>query len=72
MEVVNACPHHGYEDWDIVNYFYDGLAIENKHLLESMCNGSFLHKSLGDAFTCLEKIAEHTRGCDEDQPRGAH
>ena len=58
MEVVNACPHHGFEDWNIVNYFYDGLTTEKKQLLESMCDGSILYKSPEDAFTFLGKVVE--------------
>ena len=35
MKAISACPHHGYENWDIVNYFYDGLTKDMKQLLES-------------------------------------
>ena len=50
MEAITACPHHGYENWDIVNYFYDGLTIDMKQLLKSMCSESFLHKSSENAY----------------------
>ena len=26
-DLLNLCPHHGYESWRLVSYFYDGLKI---------------------------------------------
>ena len=42
MEVVNACTHHGFKDWEIANYFYEGLTITLKQLLDFMRNKKFL------------------------------
>ncbi|KAL6322007.1 hypothetical protein AAG906_003148 [Vitis piasezkii] len=25
MEAINACPHHGFDSWLLVSYFYDGI-----------------------------------------------
>ena len=26
VEVVNACPHYGFDTWMLVNYFYEGMS----------------------------------------------
>ncbi|RVW58683.1 hypothetical protein CK203_102761 [Vitis vinifera] len=26
MEAINACPHHGFDTWLLVSYFYDGMS----------------------------------------------
>ena len=26
MEALNACPHHGFDTWLLVSYFYDGIS----------------------------------------------
>ena len=62
MKAITTCPHHGYEHWDIVNRFYDGLTTNMKQLLESMCSGSFIYKSLEDSLNVLGKVVELTRG----------
>ena len=44
MEVLNAFPHHGFGTWLLVSYFYDGISLAMKQLLETMCGGEFLRK----------------------------
>ena len=26
LETINACPHHGFDTWMLVNHFYDGMS----------------------------------------------
>ena len=33
METINACPHHGFDTWILVNHFYDGMSPPMKQLL---------------------------------------
>ena len=42
METINACPHHGFDTWMLVNHFSDGMSPPMKQLLETMCGGDFL------------------------------
>ena len=37
MEALDACPHHGFDTWLLVSYFYDGISPTMKQLLETMC-----------------------------------
>ncbi|RVW77828.1 hypothetical protein CK203_054470 [Vitis vinifera] len=40
MEAINACPHHGFDTWLLVSYFYDGMSSSMKQILETMCGVS--------------------------------
>ena len=50
MEALNACPHHGFDTWLLVNYFYNGISPSMKQLLETMCGGDFLRKKSKGSF----------------------
>ena len=53
MEVVNACPHHGFDTWMLVSYFYEGMLPTMKQLPETMCGGDFMSKSPNEALDFL-------------------
>ena len=44
MEALNACPHHGFDTWLLVSYFYDGISPAMKQLLENVCGGDLIAK----------------------------
>ncbi|KAL6342205.1 hypothetical protein AAG906_006820 [Vitis piasezkii] len=44
MEAINACPHHGFDTWLLVSYFYDGMSSSMKQILETMCGGDFMKR----------------------------
>ena len=69
MDTINACPHRGFEKLTLVNFFYDGLTLSMKQLLESMCNGGFLHKLKNEALEFLSSIEEWTRGWEKSLAR---
>ena len=29
-DLLNSCPHHGFEKWCLISFFYKGLTIETK------------------------------------------
>ncbi|RVW86038.1 Retrovirus-related Pol polyprotein from transposon 297 [Vitis vinifera] len=65
MEAINACPHHGFDTWLLVSYFYDGMSFSMKQLLETMCGGDFMSKNPEEAMDFLSYVAEVSRGWDE-------
>ena len=69
MEALNACPHHGFDTWLLVNYFYDEISPAMKQLLETMCRGDFLSKNPEEALDFLNYVAEASKGWDEPNPR---
>ena len=38
-DLLNACPHHGYETWHIISFFYEILTPKMHQFVEMMCNG---------------------------------
>ena len=71
METINACPHHGFDTWMLVNHFYDGMSPPMKQLLETMCGGEFLSKHPDEAMDFLNYVAETSKAWDEPNPREA-
>ncbi|RVW31003.1 hypothetical protein VitviT2T_015969 [Vitis vinifera] len=65
MEAINACPHHGFDTWLLVSYFYDGMSSSMKQLLETMCGGDFMSKNPEEAMDFLNYVAKVSRGWDE-------
>ncbi|RVW75781.1 Retrovirus-related Pol polyprotein from transposon 412 [Vitis vinifera] len=62
MEAINACPHHGFDTWLLVSYFYDGMSSSMKQILETMCGGDFMSKNPEEAMDFLSYVSE----CQED------
>ena len=71
METINACPHHGFDTWMLVNHFYDGMSPAMKQLLETMCGGDFLSKHPDEAMDFLNYVAKTSKAWDEPNPREA-
>ena len=69
METISACPHHGFDNWMLVNHFYDGMSPPMKQLLETMCGGNFLSKHPDEAIDFLNYVAETSKAWDEPRLR---
>ena len=78
METISSCPHHGFDNWMLVNHFYDGMSPAMKKLLETMCvcvggwgggGGDFLSKNPDEAMDFLNYVAETSKAWDEPNPR---
>ena len=65
MEAINACPHHGFDTWLLVSYFYDGISSSMKQLLEMMCERDFMSKNPEEAMDLLSYVAEISKWWDE-------
>ena len=65
MEAINAYPHHGFDTWLLVSYFYDGMPSSMKQLLETICGGDFMSKNPEKAMDFLNYVVEVSRGWDE-------
>ena len=69
MEALNACPHHGFNNWLLVSYFYDGISPAMKQSLQTMCGGDFLNKNPKEALDFLGYVAKASKGWDEPNPK---
>ena len=52
-ELFNIYPHHNFETWGLMSYFYEGLTSQGRQVVEMMCNGEFRDKSPEDALDYL-------------------
>ena len=71
LETIDACPHHGFDTWLLVDHFYDGMSPAMKQLLKTMCRGDFLIKNLEDTMDFLNYVAKTSKTWDEPNPREA-
>ena len=55
------CPHHGFEPWRLVQYFYNGLTVPSRQMIESMHGGKFLSLGSTDAWQFLETLSENSQ-----------
>ena len=69
LETINACPHHGFDTWMLVDHFYNGMSPAMKQLLETMCGGDFMSKNQEEAMDFLNYVAETSKAWDEPNPR---
>ena len=60
-DLLNACPHHAFEQWRVVSFFHDSLSPNLKMLVSTMCNGEFYEKTPDEAFSFFDTLAENTR-----------
>jgi len=57
QEYIAACPHHGMEEWLIIQSFFHGLNRTAQDHLDVAAGGSFLSQSVRAAKNLIEKIA---------------
>ena len=60
-EFLNACPHHNFKGWRLINFFYDGLLLATRQFVETMYNGEFYSKSAEQAEEYLKWLAERAQ-----------
>jgi hypothetical protein len=58
QDLLNTCPHHGFEIWRLVSYFYEGLTPKDRQMVELMCNETFKDKDPNKAMEYLDLLAE--------------
>ncbi|XVF68782.1 hypothetical protein PTKIN_Ptkin11bG0029000 [Pterospermum kingtungense] len=67
-DLLNSCPHHGFEKWRTISFFYEGLTSETKQFVETMCNGEFLDKEPKKALEYLDHLAENSQSWHSTNP----
>ncbi|KAK1582158.1 hypothetical protein Q3G72_012337 [Acer saccharum] len=63
-ELLNSCPHHGFETRRFVSHFYEGLTPQCRQMVEMMCNGEFSDKDPEEALEYLDLLAENAQNWD--------
>ncbi|KAL6538094.1 hypothetical protein OROGR_012082 [Orobanche gracilis] len=68
-DLILKCPHHGFEIWHLVKYFYDGLIPNNRQLVQSMHGGKFLHLIGDEAWNALENLSINSQQWNSSDSR---
>ena len=59
QEYIATCPHHGMEEWLIIQSFFNGLNTPAQNHIDAASGGSFLSLSVPEAKALVEKIASN-------------
>ena len=59
QEYVSPCPHHGVEDWLLIQNFYHGLVLLDRSHLDVAASGAFFLLGVADAKTLIEKTVSN-------------
>ena len=65
QEYVTACPHHGMEDWLLIQNFYDGFVSLDMSHLDAAAGGAFFSLNVTDAKALIEKMVSNQGWSDE-------
>jgi hypothetical protein len=60
-DLLNTCPHHGFETWRLVSQFYEGLTPKDRQMVELMCNETFEDKDPDEAMEYLDLLVENAQ-----------
>ncbi len=59
QDYISACPHHGMEEWFIIQGFYHGLIRSAREHIDAVAGGSFFALSIEQARKLVEKMASN-------------
>jgi hypothetical protein len=59
QDYISACPHHGMEEWFIIQSFYHGLIRSAREHIDAAAGGSFFTLSIEEARKLVEKMASN-------------
>ena len=65
QEYVLACPHHGMEDWLILQSFYNGLTPTARGHIDAAAQGAFFSLTVDNAKLLIEKMVSNQGWSDE-------
>jgi len=66
QEYIQACPHHGMENWLVLQNFYNGLTPMSKGHLDAIAGGAFMSLTIDEATTLIDKMVTN-QGWGEDR-----
>lgn len=75
QDYIAACPHHGMEEWLIIQNFFHGLDPRAQDHIDAAAGGAFLSLAVPQAKTLIDKIASNQSWKGDRQPtrpKGVH
>jgi hypothetical protein len=67
-DLLQSCPHHAFENWTLVGFFYDSLPTRLRQFVEMMAQGEFMSKSPEEAFNFFDTISDSSQMWDTAAP----
>jgi hypothetical protein len=65
QDYIFACPHHGMEEWFIIQSFYRGLIHSVREHIDATAGSSFFDLSIEEVRAFIEKMASSQIWTDE-------
>ncbi|KAJ9545447.1 hypothetical protein OSB04_025154 [Centaurea solstitialis] len=59
-DMLKKCPHHGLQDWVIIQTFFGGLHPQYKNEITAAAGGALMNKTYEEAVELIENLAEHS------------
>ncbi|XP_059623172.1 uncharacterized protein LOC132266335 [Cornus florida] len=59
-DLLQKCPHHDMPKWQLVNFFHKGLNEAQRYMVDTSCGGSFMLKSVEEAWKLFENISDNS------------
>ncbi|KAI3451369.1 hypothetical protein Pfo_008034 [Paulownia fortunei] len=59
-DFLRRCPQHGFEDWQQVQYFYNGLNGQTRTIIDAAAGGTLMFKTTNEAHILLEEMATNS------------
>ncbi|XP_066360870.1 uncharacterized protein [Miscanthus floridulus] len=56
QDYIQACPHHGIENWLVLQNFYDGLTLISRRHIDAAAGGAFLSLTIDGATALINKM----------------
>jgi hypothetical protein len=75
QDYISACPHHGMEEWFIIQSFYHGLIRLAREHIDHGAGGSFFALSIEEAHKLVEKMSSNQswdEECTQTRTRKVH
>ena len=59
QEYILACPHHGMDEWLVLQSFYNGLTTTSRAHLDAAAGGAYLDLTIAKATTLIKKMVSN-------------
>ena len=65
QEYILACPHHGMDEWLVLQSFYNGLMTTSRAHLDAAAGGAYLDLTIAKATALIKKMVSN-QGWNEE------
>ncbi|XP_057791062.1 uncharacterized protein LOC131008186 [Salvia miltiorrhiza] len=63
--LVDSCPNHKFTEGDLLQYFYQGMTVDTKNLVNSASGEGFSQNTVSEAKRLIQHLVEATREYEE-------